>query len=212
MKKIVISLTMIVLGLLIAVIGCGKNPYVSSLKGGVFVPLEFPFKTPANIQHMTAFGVPNWSGPEPHNGIDLVVYDSLTNVKIIAPCAGLIKVDIKRNPYSTPPDLLLLTVNVQINSEWTVGLIFEPMTDSKLVENNQISAIKVKDGDFVKAGDEIGDLLVGNKGYVHLHYMVTRNQDAVCAYANSSAGAKQIFEQIAATRSNNNLPNGNICY
>ena len=38
-----------------------------------FTSLDFPFENPEDIQRLHSFGIPNWSGTEPHNGIDLIL-------------------------------------------------------------------------------------------------------------------------------------------
>ncbi len=182
---------------------CDKNPASPSN----FEPLEFPFKTPSDITRMAEFGRPNWSGSEPHNGIDLVIDKNITSTKIISPTHGKIQsITVSENPYSNPPNQLILQVNIYVNSEWAVSLVFEPSTIDENLKAVQRNAIKVKDGQVVSTGDEIGDLLVGNLGYPHLHYMVMENGKFLCAYDYSSETAKQIFGGIA------NRSNSKICY
>ena len=38
-----------------------------------FTSLEFPFENPSDIKRLHSFGIPNWSGTQPHNGIDLIM-------------------------------------------------------------------------------------------------------------------------------------------
>jgi len=179
----------------------------------LFELLEFPFKTPADINRMAAFGIPNWSGTEPHNGIDLIIDDNLSSSRIVSPTHGIIKsINISENPFSDPVNQLLLTIEIYINSIYSVSLVIEPGTNDEQIIDNQINAVHVTIDQEVKPGDDIADLLVGDLGYPHLHYMVIKNEEAICAYQYSSLTAKQIFEDIADTRINNNLPDGNICY
>jgi hypothetical protein len=179
----------------------------------LFELLEFPFKTPADINGMAAFGIPNWSGTEPHNGIDLIIDDNLSSSRIVSPTHGIIKsINISENPFSNPVNQLLLTIEIYINSTYSVCLVIEPGTNDEQIIDNQINAVHVTIDQEVKPGDDIADLLVGDLGYPHLHYMVMKNEEAICAYQYSSLTAKQIFEDIADTRINNNLPDGNICY
>lgn len=178
-----------------------------------FESLDFPFANPGNIERMAAFGIPNWSGTQPHNGIDLVIYEWLSGARIISPANGTIDaIEISENPYSHPVNQLILTIRIYINSEWTVSLVIEPGTSDDFTKTAQRGAVMVAEGDTVVRGQAIADLLVGEHGYPHLHYMILRSDQPVCAYTFSSAGARGIFEEIAATRSGNNLPDGNICY
>lgn len=178
-----------------------------------FELLEFPISNPSDIQRMAAFNIPNWSGTEPHNGIDLIIYESLGSSRILSPSNGTVdSIDISENPYSHPANQLILTINVFVNSEWTVALVIEPGTSSDWLETAQRNAVMVQEGDTVYRGQPVADLLVGEHGYPHLHYMVLQNNQAVCAYPVSSVNARLIFDQIAQTRSGNNLPDGNICF
>ncbi len=172
-----------------------------------FNSLEFPFSTPSNIERLAAFGTPNWSGSQPHNGIDLVVYNSLSSSKIISPIRGMVQsMKASENPYSNPVNQFMLSIEIFVNFEWTVVLVFEPGTADGTTKTAQMSAIKVAVGQTVDVGQEIGSLIVGELGYPHLHYMPMRNGQAVCAYTYSSDGAKQIFNEIASRSSSG------ICY
>jgi hypothetical protein len=195
----------LVLAGIFIIAGC-KGNIVDSVEFK-FESLEFPFRTPSDIERIAAFGTPYWSGSGPHNGIDLVIYKNLTSTKIISPTTGTIQsIKISENPYSNPPNQLLLQIDILINNEWSVALTFEPSTINEDIKTAQRNAIKVKIGQVVITGDEIGDLLVGNLGYPHLHYMVMRNGQFLCAYDYSSGRAKIIFEDIA------NRSNSKICY
>ena len=174
-----------------------------------FEPLGFPFSTPSHVVRLAAFGIPNWSDTEPHNGTDLVVDENLQSTKIISPTNGTIReINVSENPFSNPPNQLLLQVEISVNSEWTVVLVIEPSTVDEQLETNQIEAVQVEVGQSVVTGDEIADLLIGDLGYPHLHYMLLRNGEDVCAYKYSSESAKQIFENIPRTDNSD----GYICY
>ena len=175
-----------------------------------FVPLEFPFAAPADIDYLAAFGIPDWSGPgHPHDGIDLRTIQPTT---IIAPIHGTIS-NITWNTtgaLSTPPDLVMVHVTIYVNDEWHVKLVFEPSGVQADILQAQLNALQVSQGQAVEAGDVIGDLLVGTEGYPHLHYMPFHNDVPQCAYAHSSDAARLIFDQIAALPGNN-MPAGTIC-
>jgi len=177
-----------------------------------FLPLEFPFQNWLQIRRMAAFGVPNWSGSEPHNGIDLIVE---TPAVIVSPTAGTVAaIDAHENPYSHPAGQLILSVDIYINSERTVSLVFEPGTTSGTLKTQQIAALRVKKGDRVAVGTVIGTLLVGEQGYTHIHYMLSdrTGKHPLCVYAYSSTAARTIFNTLKNTLTNNFLPDGNICY
>jgi len=103
--------------LLLAGCGGGDKPDVP------FSPLLFPVSHPEDLVGLAAFGIPDWSGTESHNGIDLIVDDSLASTEIVSPTAGFVsRVESATNPYSRPPGQLLLTVSLRVNAAWQVEL------------------------------------------------------------------------------------------
>jgi murein DD-endopeptidase MepM/ murein hydrolase activator NlpD len=177
-----------------------------------FVPLEFPFSNTGDILRIAAFNIPNWSGTEPHNGIDLIISESMTSARIISPTAGVVKsIDVHENSYSHPPGQLIITIPIRINAEWTVNMVLEPGSADADTQAAQLAAISVREGQQIEVGAPIADLLVGPLGYPHLHYMVSSNDVAVCPYTQSSDAARAIFTTLAALP-RSSLPDGNICY
>lgn len=163
------------------------------------MPLEFPFAVPSDIERLAAFGIPNWSGSEPHNGIDLIINQDSSS--IISPVKGTImSITVAENPFSDPVGELLIHVLIFVNYNRMVGLTFEPSTTDPSIRAAQISAIIVQIGEVVDVGQHIGNLLAGDLGYPHLHYSLWSNPfngEAYCPYQFSSDSAKAIFDQIA---------------
>ena len=177
-----------------------------------FLPLEFPFQNWRQVTRMAAFGAPNWSGSEPHNGTDLIV---ATPAVIVSPTAGTVsEIVTKENPFSHPVGQLILGIDIYINRKRTVSLGFEPGTTSAGLKAQQIAAILVKKGDRVQVGTVIGTLLVGEQGYSHIHYSLQdgAGHNPICPYLYSSAATRTIFETMKDTLDNNYLPDGRICY
>ena len=177
-----------------------------------FLPLEFPFQNWHQVTHIAAFGVPNWSGSEPHSGIDLTVSEPAV---IVSPTAGTIAaIETKENQYSHPVGQLILGIDIYINSKRKVSMAFEPGTTSAGLKGQQIAAILVKKGDRVQVGTVIGTLLVGEQGYTHIHYALQdgAGHHPICPYAYSSTAARTIFETLKNTLADNYLPDGRICY
>lgn len=199
------------LGAVLLLAGCEGGGNGDSADG-VFLPLEFPFSNPADIVRMSAFGIPNWSGTEPHNGIDLVVSEGRASAALVSPTAGKVtSIKASENPYSHPPGQLILDITITVDSEWDVHLVLEPGTAAPDLKAAQIANVLVAKGSEVVVGTPVANLLVGTLGYPHLHYMLFKSGAAVCAYEHSSEAAKRIFERIARL-SGSNLPDGNICY
>jgi hypothetical protein len=177
-----------------------------------FLPLEFPFEDPGVIERMAAFGIPDWSGTEPHNGTDLIISESGPPARLVSPTAGTITaIQTSENPFSVPPGQLILSIEIRVNSEWSVGFAVEPGTVDDALTAAQVAAVAVVVGQEVAVGDHVADLLVGELGYPHLHYSVRQAGTAVCAYAHSSDAARLVFEALALLPGSY-LPDGNICY
>lgn len=188
-------------------------PSCSEFKEFEFEPLAFPFAEPGDIERLAAFGIPNWSGTEPHNGIDLIIYESLEKTRILTPTNGTVTgIEMSENPFSTPPNQLLLKITITVNSEWKICLVLEPGTVNAVTKSLQRNAVYVEEDQEVSVGQHVADLLVGEQGYPHLHYMVEKDDEAVCAYLHSSIPARQVFINIVLTRAGNNMPDGCICY
>lgn len=185
--------------------------------GRVFHPVQEigrPFADFSHVAGIRAFGIPNWSDTEPHNGIDLVVTRATATVsRIIAPVSGtIISVSTGTNEYSNPPGNVLVSVKVYVNDVWSVDMTLEPSAAGPEIEDQQFNAIRVVSGQEVSAGDDIGDLIVASDHEAHLHLTVRKNETPVCAYAYGSADFKAAVDLVAANGTYNSLPNGNVCY
>lgn len=183
---------------LLTVLPAGCGIFDSPEENFDFSPLEFPFSSSRAVVRMAAFGTPNWSGSEPHNGIDLVIGEGGGSAEIVSPTPGtVIGVRESTNPYSTPPQTMF-SVEIRVNGTWTVNLVLEPGASSSATVAAQRAALRISDGQVLAAGERVGDLLVGEAGYPHLHYMVSRGGSVVCAYEHSSAAARDIFDAVSA--------------
>ena len=178
--------------------GCADGPLGSDPWTSPPV-LGFPVAAPAAVESLAAYGTPNWSGTEPHNGVDLVLNTAAASVMIKAPCKGTVtKIEVKSNSYSNPPGQMLLTVEITVNLNWVVSLNLEPGTVDDALKKMQEDAIKVSVGQKLYEGDDIGLLFRGEQGHTHLHYMIYHKGGTVCAYSVSSDEAKSIFDSISA--------------
>lgn len=207
LKNFIINLLLFLVMLLVTN-SCEKWKYEQF----TFTSLEFPFENPADIKRLAGFGIPNWSGTEPHNGIDLIIYEHLCSTSLVSPVKGTIrKIEIRENPFSHPEGQLILSVEIYINKSYQVHMVIEPGTADNEIKSNQINALQVKEGQVIEQGEIIGELLVGEMGYPHLHFMMQKDDECVCAYNYSSSIAKEIFNEIIETRENNSFYNGDIC-
>jgi murein DD-endopeptidase MepM/ murein hydrolase activator NlpD len=203
------------LGLLF-IAGCSNNPADSTKWESTQAPnatatptpvplLAFPFSNPDIIQRLAPFGEPNWSGTLPHNGIDLIVNTTVANAELIAPISGTItKIDIRENPYSNPVNQLIVDVTLEASSSFIVNFVIEPSTTSTTTKNQQQASLSVAVDQTVTVGDRIGYLIVGELGYPHLHYMLSVDNQTVCAHHHSTTAAQATFNTIA-TRSSREI-------
>ena len=177
-----------------------------------FTSLEFPIENPDDIERIAGYGIPDWSGTEPHNGIDLIIYEHLSGTTIISPVKGTIReIKVSENPFSNPVGQLILSVEIYVNSHYSLFLVVEPGTANSDTKSYQLDALQVEENQIVTKGEVIGELLVGELGYPHLHFMMYKDDECVCAYSYASSAAKQIFDEIIAERENNSFFNGNVC-
>lgn len=189
--------------------------YGHALRGTpqVFQPFAFPFADASQIKRLAAWGIPNWSGTEPHNGIDFQLNESVNSALILSPTAGqVVEVNAKPNEFSDPKGQLLVSIRILVNAEWAVNLVLEPGTTSDAGKAAQLAAVKVVKGQMLSVGTPVADLLRGDlpNPYVHLHYMVERFGKNSCPYAYSSDPARLMIEQIAALPGST-LQEGQIC-
>ncbi len=162
-----------------------------------FTPLAFPFQNPSDIERLAPFGVPDWSGTESHNGIDLILRDDVASSPILSPSEGTVShIEASENPFSDPVGQVLVHVGLFVNNDWSIVLTFEPSAVGDPLRGRQLDAIAVRVGDPVGVGSYIGDLLAGDLGYPHVHYMLLHRDQPVCAYDHSSGEAKLVFDAI----------------
>jgi hypothetical protein len=183
-----------------------------SFKEFEFQPLEFHFANPNDISYLAAFGVPDWGGAGHYHGdIDLHINADRSGTAIISPTYGTVKsVTYNTMTNSTPPNLLLVKVEIYVNKEYTIWLGFEP-GDTIGFLDTQLKAIKVSEGQEVKPGDIIGNLQVGSSGFAILAISIIQNDNLyLCPYHNSSANARVIYDRLAATIPAT-LVDGKIC-
>jgi len=163
--------------------------------------LGFPFDPPRVIEELRSFGVPQWGPPEEeHFGIDLIpdykspsfpLRRSIHKVKVVAPTAGTVWAIFAFDSTEAPGNKDI-SVILEINSFWSVILMFEPKSSPGLPVKEQVRSITVKAGQQMKKGDEIGYLVVGEGigGYPHVHFALL--------YKHSWTSYMDIFRDIVS--------------
>ena len=197
---LIISISLIVLtGIIIPLLPfmLGWNPAYGTPS------LEFPFENSDEIIRLRSYNLIEEGGAyeDHHRGIDLEI--SVNGTKVISPCVGtvgLITSTVNKNKGH-----IMISVNIRINHAWSIMLVFEPYSNSTEFHEYQMSLLKVKFGQKISIGDEVGLLLIGGE-FPHIHYQVNRYFNDVCPYNYSSIEAQIIFEDIAVRT------NSTICY
>ncbi|MGQ4912521.1 MAG: hypothetical protein ACP6KW_10165 [Candidatus Thorarchaeota archaeon] len=188
-KKAVLAIPLIVVMALLA------HSTLLGISPGFESPaLEFPILESGDVERLAAYHTPDWGEPGVfHNGIDLIISN---NVTIVAPVQGtIVSVGEQINPYAGNT---LFEITVAINWGWQVKLVLEPGFLDAANNSLQHDMIDAVSGQRVVPGDELATLLYSNN-YAHLHYMLLRYGQDVCAYNYSTAAAKTIFDTIAST-------------
>jgi hypothetical protein len=162
--------------------------------------LEFPFENPDDIIRLRGFNLLELGSDDPHSGIDLQIENES---KIISPCTGTVGI-IMSTVHETKGHIMI-SINIVINIVWGIMIVFEPYSNSTVLHEQQLSLLKVKTGQRLEIGDEIGVLLNGGE-FLHIHYTVRKYLKEVCPFDFSSSHAQATFTEVA-TRTNST-----ICY
>lgn len=150
-----------------------------------------PFSTRSDIEHVIM-----------HNGIDFMTQKDKTSFRAAAD--GIVTFSIYQNEK---------TGNWQVNlmidhNPWVIIYSFEPMTSSEADGNTQLGYITVKNNQEVKAGDELGKLLVIDPESTHVHFGVNLNDISVCPESYFTLEAKESIMRLL----HNFNSEYNMCY
>ncbi|NHJ39394.1 MAG: peptidoglycan DD-metalloendopeptidase family protein [Asgard group archaeon] len=196
---IVFCLIIILIGIIIPIL-----PFILRWNPTYGAPaLEFPFENPDDIVWLRGYNLIEEGGSysDHHEGIDLEI--SINGSKVISPCSGtigLITSTVHKEKGHT-----MISINIRINLVWTVMIVFEPYSNSTELIEYQKSLLKVRFGQRIEIGDEIGLLLIGGE-FPHIHYQVNKYLKDVCPFNFSTNEAKLLFLEIA------DKTNSTICY
>ncbi|MFW9924650.1 MAG: hypothetical protein ACFFDW_15315 [Candidatus Thorarchaeota archaeon] len=165
--------------------------------------LEFMFENSEDIVRLRGYNLIEEGGSykDHHTGIDLEI--SVNGTKVISPCTGT--VGFITSTVNKNKGHIMISINIVINLRWSIMLVFEPYSNSSEFHDYQMSLLKVKFGQRVEIGDEIGTLLIGGD-FPHIHYTVNKGFNDVCPYNYSSSVAQAMFQEIAIRS------NSTICY
>jgi hypothetical protein len=139
--------------------------------------LVLPYENLAELVEARCYGVDPWDDvtKEIHGGIDLIPRHTdlgpgqTRKVGLVAPASGTIY-DVRELAKTGKADAFMVTVKV--NDYWFVGMVLEPQNLDPSIADEQRRSIAVQTGDVVGRGDRIGELVVTNVHYPHVHFMI----------------------------------------
>ena len=126
---------------------------------------------------------------ELHVGFDFAFEESK---EIVSPIGGTVS-SVHKHRMSN--GLWLVSVNIQVNSEWSTFIAFEPDTSSETVIDQQYSRIVVERGDEVVQGQLLGTLLIEGD-FAHIHWSVLHFAEYVRPYDYCSDTAKAQLDSL----------------
>lgn len=174
-RKIVIFMVM----LFSLIVGCsGGGGDGESRPDRIIEGLAFPVRNIADLEEFYCFGLQPWDregNNEIHGGIDLAAKyspgSSVTGrVHIIAPADALVERIIESVSGAGVETLIVV---LKMNDYWYIICNFEPQTTDPAIFEEQRRSIAVREGQMVKRGDLIGELVIASVksgSYPHLHF------------------------------------------
>jgi murein DD-endopeptidase MepM/ murein hydrolase activator NlpD len=171
---------------------CGKNPYQAALDlefaSGLLTVLPCQ---PEDVVAMQPFGVvPLSSEPfRSHNGIDLLTTDR-------APFFSCAPGRVEKVIFNTGVGLPGTNYRIHIRVNRTVVVDYHFEINGSRPESEQRACVFVAEGDYVRAGQHIADLIVlGDAAHVHFGIMEGERMDQ-CPLRFFSAQAAARFEAM----------------
>ena len=139
--------------------------------------LVLPYENVSELVEARCYGVDPWDDVtrEVHGGIDLIPRHTdlgpgqTRKVGLVAPASGTIS-DVRELSKAGKADAFMVTVKV--NDYWFVGMVLEPQNLDPSIADEQRRSVAVRAGDTVRRGERIGDLVVTNVHYPHVHFMI----------------------------------------
>ncbi|HUX99893.1 MAG TPA: hypothetical protein VMV49_10085 [Candidatus Deferrimicrobium sp.] len=123
-----------------------------------------------------------------HNGIDFGVNDTTT---IVAPHDAYV-MEVKFW-FNDKGGHWQTNVNLWLNSQWRLEIIFESWAENESFGIIQKNAIGVTQNQFIEVNETIGNLLHHGEA-THIHFSVYSNNVGVCPYNYFTSSAKITFE------------------
>ena len=139
--------------------------------------LRLPYASLSELVETRCYGVDPWDEvtKEVHGGIDLIPRHTdlgsgeTRRVALVAPASGAIH-DVRE--LAKPGKATAFMITVKVNDYWFVGMVLEPQNLDPSIADEQRRSISVQAGQAVRRGDRLGELVVSNVHYPHVHFMI----------------------------------------
>ncbi len=156
--------------LLVSCDGGGKG-------GGSPDGFVLPYAQLSDLVEVRCYGVYPWdeAGIETHGGLDLIPAHSdlgvgeIRKVGLVAPASGTIQ-DVRELAKEGKATAFL--VALRVNAYWFAIMVLEPQNADTAIAAEQRSSLTAVAGQVVARGDRIGDLVVTNVHYPHVHFTI----------------------------------------
>lgn len=142
--------------------------------------LSFIFQDSSELSELRCYHLSEWSDEgEIHSGIDispkysdLIGTTSIRKTPIVSPCDGTIEKFIE---HTSGAGAKMYSFVIKMNEYWRVLMSFEPQTNDATVLAEQEDSFLVTEGETVKKGQIIADLVYGKlltDHYPHIHFSI----------------------------------------
>ncbi|MHA1232550.1 MAG: hypothetical protein ACTSPQ_18115 [Candidatus Helarchaeota archaeon] len=185
---IVVVITITTLGIGIIIFNSIFTRYPNTLSEGEVPVLCLPIYNFTSCDAIQGYG--QIADDFYHNGIDFGVNATTT---IVSPHDAYI--ETIKFWYNDKGGHWQTNVRLWLNYQWRLEIVFESWALNESYGQKQRDAIIVQNGQYVKANQSLGNLLVHGPG-AHIHFGVYYNGNDKCPYNYFSSEAKVIFENI----------------
>jgi len=135
-----------------------------------FIDLDtFELDAPFDLSKLSDYRLVSTSSPE-HMGIDFFSNTGVSSIPFLSMIDGIVtRVEpwVMENQGET--DNWAYRIIIAINSKYVILLNFETFAHTEEIKQLQENNIFVKEGDLIKKGKPIGNLIIGSQ-FAHVHY------------------------------------------
>lgn len=130
---------------------------------------EFKLNAPFDINAIDDYRIVSLSS-QSHTGIDFFAEDDVLSIPFLAMIDGVVKLIDPHIMYNQDGgDNWAYSFIIAVNSKYSINLNFETFGSSDQIKQMQEANIFVKEGDYIKQGELIANLIIGGR-HAHVHY------------------------------------------